>query len=424
MKLTNIPCSLLTSLFFCGLVTAPARCTTIFQPGTDESAFESGGFVNASQFVPVAMMSSSLHSVGDQAYNNGLQNSYELSSGGVTTHVLGTHQLLQRIKELQALDYLHGLSKTDEFTKAIAVAAGDKVKSVVQIAKDPIGTVKNLPMGASRFFGSIGEGLKEAGHGNGSKAIENASGMSKAKARLAFKLGVSPYTDNQELQEQLTNVAWAEAGGGLVLSAASTIVPGAAGTALTAVGGNQILQNQLIDTPPNQLRIMNRKKLFALGLDRDQADAFLMQPYYTPVNSTVIVDALSRIGVSAESFLKEAETADNPEDAFYFQRLAQLLLQYQRTASPIASINVKDGLVCALDKNGTLVVPVSLDYAIWSERVSKRVEAFSSLLSLPNTKVKSLALWTDGQLSPRLCDELGKRSISYKSVDLENLASK
>ena len=401
----------------------PAQTTNPLQPEGGITNFETAGFVEASKFVPVTMISGSLHSVGTQAYNNGLQNTYQLQSASTTTSILGTPLLLRRIKEIYAIDYLRNQSRTDEFTKALAKAGRDKVNSVINVARDPIGSVMNLPKGASRFFGNVGEGLKGVHGGNAGNAMEAATGMSKEKARLAFKLGVSPYTDNQELQEQLSNAAWAMAGGGLVLSAASVVVPGVAGTALTAIGGNQILQNQLINTPPNQLRIMNRKKLFALGLDRDQADAFLIQPYYTPENSTTIVDALSRIGVNPEAFLNEANLAANPEDAFYFQRVAQLLLQYQQSVTPIKSLHVKDGLVCALDKNGALVVPVSLDYGIWSERISKRVDEFSMLLQ-GNTKVKGLTLWTDGQLSARLCDELNKRNISYRMLALDSATLK
>ena len=415
---------LLTALLLAFIVHLPAQSTNFPQPAEPPQNFETSAFVQANAFVPAAMMSGSLHSVGEQAWNNGLQNTYQLTSGGTTTSILGTPLLIQRIREIYAIEYLRGVSKTDEFTTALAKAAGEKVNSVINIARNPIGTVQNLPKGASRFFGNIGEGLKGAREGNAGNAIEAASGMSKAKAKLAFKLGVSPYTDNVLLQEQLSNAAWAMASGGLVLSAASVVVPGAAGTALTAIGGNQILQNQLIDTPPTQLRIINRKKLLALDLDQEQADAFLMQPYYSPENSTIIVHALSLFGVDPQPFLNIANAAASREDAFYFQRLAQLLLQYHRTIAPIRSLHVKGGLICALDKNGVLVVPASLDYAIWNEPVSNRVNEFSALLLLSNTKVKSLSLWTDGQLSTRLCDELTKRNISYRMLALDSVASK
>ena len=118
------------------------------------------------------------------------------------------------------------------------------------------------------------------------------------------------------------------------------------------------------------------------------------------------------------AFLEEAGRASNQEDAFYFQRLAQLLLQYHVTTAPLRSIRMENGIVCGLDRNGTLVVPVSLDYAIWSERVADRAHEFAVLLS-GGKEIKSLAFWTDGALSPRLGQELTTRGISWKMHALD-----
>ncbi len=310
-------------------------------------------------------MTGPLHSVNDHAYNDGLQNVYQLTSDGRTLEITTTPLLIQRINEIYALDYLRGLSKTEEFGKALANSAKAKGKSIVGIVKDPVGTVKNLPKGASRFFGGIGEAMKGGKSETEGGMLDSLAGTNKAKAALAWKLGVSPYTDNQELQEELTNTARAMAGGGLVLGAATMAVTGGAGAALTVIGVNQTLQAALVNSTPEELRIINRKKLLALGENREQADAFLMHPQYSPWHKTIITDALSRIGVNPAAFLKEAGRASNQEDAFYFQRLAQLLLQYHATTAPLRSIRIENGVVCGLDRNGTLVVPVSLDYAIW-----------------------------------------------------------
>ena len=105
-------------------------------------------------------MTGSLHSVAAQAWNDGLENTYQLTSNGQVTVIKGTPLLLQRINEIYALDYLNNLSQTQEFTSAMAKSLGQKVNSVVGIVKDPVGTVQNLPKGASRFFGGIGDALK------------------------------------------------------------------------------------------------------------------------------------------------------------------------------------------------------------------------------------------------------------------------
>ena len=142
-------------------------------------------------------------------------NTYFLYSGDNAFAVTTGIALRTRIREIYAIDKLEGMSKTDEFTKAMKKSGKQKVDSVVGLVKDPVGTIKRVPQGASRFFGRIGESLKggkSEGEGN---VLDSITGVDKAKVALAVKLGVSPYSTNQELQEQLTNTARAMAGGGL-----------------------------------------------------------------------------------------------------------------------------------------------------------------------------------------------------------------
>ena len=172
-------------------------------------------------------MKGRLHTVDPQAENDGLLNTYFLYSGNNAFEVTTGIALRIRIRELYAIDKLRGMSKTEEFTKAMSKAGKQKVESVAGIVKDPIGTIKRVPQGASRFFGRIGEGIKggrSEGEGN---ALQSITGVEKAKVALAAKLGVSPYSTNQELQEQLTNTARAMAGGGFVLSAVPMPIGGA-----------------------------------------------------------------------------------------------------------------------------------------------------------------------------------------------------
>jgi hypothetical protein len=273
--------------------------------------------------------------------------------------------------------------------------------------KDPIGTIKRVPRGASRFFGRIGEGLKGGGSKSEGNALQGITGVEKAKASLAAKLGVSPYSTNQELQEQLTNTAKAMAGGGLVLSIATMPI---GGPVISVLRVNQNLQETLVNATPDDLRIMNRKKLFALGVTRENADEFLMHPWYSPWHETIITDALATIGVDPTLFLSKACQALTEEDANYFQSLAQVLARYHKTKTPLRSIGLENDRVCAMDSSGTLVIPLSCDYAIWSEPAAARVELFSQLPQ-SRPEIKGLALWVDGKVSERAAQELKNRKI-------------
>ena len=94
---------------------------------------------------------------------------------------------------------------------------------------------------------------------------------------------------------------------------------------------NEALQATLVNSPPSELRIINRKKLFALGMNRENADEFLMHPWYSPWQETIIVDALNTIGRDPTAFLDRACRALTEQDANYFQRLAQVLASYHKT---------------------------------------------------------------------------------------------
>jgi hypothetical protein len=376
-----------------------AQTNSTPSPAPLQTAFESAGWVEAKMFLPQEL----LHSVAPQAENDGLVNTYFLSSGvEVTTGIA----LRIRIRELYAIDKLRGMSKTEEFGKALSKAAKGKVESVAGIVRDPIGTVKRVPQGASRFFGRIGEGLKGGGSKTEGNAVQGLTGVDKAKVALAAKLGVSPYSTNQELQEQLTNTARAMAGGGLVVNAA--LMP--LGAVNTVLNMNQTLQQTLVNSTPDDLRIMNRKKLFALGVTRENADEFLMHPWYSPWHEAIITDALATIGVDPTQFLAMATRALTEQDANYFQSLAQVLARYHKTKTPLRSIGLENDRVCAMDSNGTLVIPLSCDYAIWSEPAAARVELFSQLPQ-SRPEIKGLALWVDGKVSERAAQELKNRKI-------------
>jgi hypothetical protein len=380
-------------------------------PPAAAATFESAGTVETKKFIPAELMTGSLHKVGARADNDNLVNTYTLFAEGTEFEVATGLALTTRIREVYAIDALRKMKAGKEVVGGAAAAGGQTVKSAVGIVKNPFGTVKSVPKGASRFFGRIGEGMK-GGKSEGEKSgmLQGITGVTDAKVALAAKLGVNPYSLNQELQKELTKNARAAAAGGLLVKGATSVVAGPAGSILTVVGVNQTLQDAIINSSPEDLRIMNRKKLFDLGVDREQADEFLMHPWYSPWQEAILSDAIATAGVNPNAFLAQACKALTEEDATYFQRLAQVLAAYKATKAPLRSIQVENGIVCAIDSEGSLVVPISCDYAIWAEKPAGRVEAFVALRQ-SRPEIKGLALWVDGKVSDRGLDELKKRQI-------------
>ena len=406
------------SLIAFAFLTIAALGQTETTPSPAPQAFETPGRVPTKMFIPAELMSGPLHSVGDFAENDGMNNTYFLYSGDDAWAVTTGIALRTRIREIYAIAKLREMSKTDEFARAMANAGKQKIEGVVGIVTNPLGTIQNIPLGASRFFGRIGEAMKGGttqGEGN---AVQNMIGVSKAKIALAVKLGVSPYSYNQELQTQLTSNARAMALGGLVVSAATAAVGGPAGDVLMGLNVNQTLQQTLVNSTPDDLRIINRKKLFALNVSRENADAILMHPWYSPWTETIMIDAFSTIGIDPTAFLADACNALTEEDAIFFERLAQVLARYDTTKAQLRSIRVESHAVCALDANGTLVFPLSCDYAIWSEHAAARVAEFAALTQ-GQEDIKGLAVWVDGKVSDRAAQELKSRKIDLVTAVLD-----
>ena len=70
-----------------------------------------------------------------------------------------------------------------------------------------------------------------------------------------------------------------------------------------------------------------------------------------------------------------------------------------------------------MDSNGNLVVPVSLDYAIWTATVARRVDDLAHV-PVDDPTIKSIQIYTDGNASERVKAELSKRAIGYQSISL------
>lgn len=129
-----------------------AQTDTKPSPAPPETTFESGGRVETKMFIPEDLMKGSLHSVGEQAENDGLLNTYFLYSGDRGVEVTTGIALRTRIREIYAIDKLKGMSKTDEFTKALQKAGKQKVDSVVALVRDPVDTIKRVPQERHAFL--------------------------------------------------------------------------------------------------------------------------------------------------------------------------------------------------------------------------------------------------------------------------------
>lgn len=384
--------------------------------------YETPGPVNAEDFLPKSAFAGKKLFVQKTAENNGLQNTYRIRAGSEEYEITGNEAALQYLQELRAIHQLRQISTAKAVTRGLSQSAMSTYETGRQIVRDPLAAVKKVPQGASRFFGKVKDFLNQDEEDTGQKTsvgetIKGFLGIDEAKRKLAARLGVDVYSRNEALQKELNRVASAMAGGGLALNIGTMPIGGAVGIGLTVIGIDQTVHSLINESSPDDLRKWNEQNLTKLGAKPDIITQFLNHPWYSPRQETIITAALRKANVDPNLFLESADQALTEEDGRYYQHVAQLLAAYSEKIAPLQSLRLEDGVLCALDRNGVLVVPVSFDYAIWTETIAQRVDALASRVG-NDQNIKSVKIWTDGRLSDRLKTELDRRSIGYESLSV------
>ena len=375
--------------------------------------FELSGPVQTASYVPQPLMSGPSYDVQSLAYADGLQISYRLQTSDDVETIIGTQSLATRIREINAIFQLRQMNKSEEFTKALRKAGEEKLDSVVGLVKDPVNTVKRIPQGASRFFGRISNAVQNAGQNQGDNGakLQSILGVTRKKAELAIRLGVSPYTTDAILQNELQLAARAMAGGALVVNLAGTAIDGGAGAALQVIVINQTLQRALIESTPEELQIQNRTELASLKVSPEDINALLSNPWFSPWQETLLTYTLKDLRINPSLLVNQAAQSQTEHDARYFVQLALLYKKYHQDTNPLVAFRKDYGILCALDAKGTLVIAVAADLIQWSATVKSRADEFTALIS-PDGPVRSISLITDGAISPIASSALTQLNIT------------
>ena len=265
-------------------------CSALFaQADSTAGNYDPRQPVSTADFSPTSLLSSVLYSVAPLAQPDGQHVTFILQGPGGSERVTGRQRLVIRASEIKAIAALDQIDKSEEFGKALVKAGAEKVESVKDAVKDPLGTAQRLPQGASRFLGRVATAVKNTaeGKGNPRSGVETALGVSRKKAELALQLGVSPYTQDAVLQSKLDATARAMAGGALVVNLSGLVVSGGVGTAISVVNVNQTLQRTLIESSPEEMRVKNRAALAAMGASSGAIDGFLGNPALSPWQQSI-----------------------------------------------------------------------------------------------------------------------------------------
>jgi hypothetical protein len=380
--------------------------------------YETPGILDAYEILPPELLEGKNFWLDRRVVSYGLNNRYTINSHFGKFEANGEEMLRIREHEIKAIGGLREIKKTKAFGEAFKKSATSSLKGAQALITDPVDTIKGVPKGIGKFFSRIGE-MTKGGRGDREEGYtKELIGFSRVKRQYAYKFGVDVYSSNKVLQKELNSVAWAGFAGGMTVTVGMMPLKKASAAAFYAVKGTSLtygMNKILLDTSPEDLQQLNREKMEKMGVRESVIKEFLHNPAYSPRHKTILVQALVEMqGVKGrEQFIKKALYAEYEEEAFLYQRMAEMLHGYHKHVKPIKELVPVRKFAVGYTSDQTIVATFPIDLLYWTELADLGSAALVKL-DLTGRPIKKTEIWVTGALTPRALKEFNARGLVVK----------
>jgi hypothetical protein len=373
-----------------------------------QAGFEQRTILKASSLLGADLLKSNLYTVDEEVINDGLLNHYTVRSIFGVFRPNSTQAAKQVLHEIRAIAAMKKVETKSTAKEAVVQSGKNTVDAVANLVTDPKETLEGAAAGVSSLFNRASQVAgKRQVTGAEDSQVEQLIGKSKSKGKIATKYGVSVYSLNPVLQQELDRLAWADYLGGIGVGLAQSAIPGAGGLLLTASGTARLLNDVINTTPASELWVRNKNKLEAMRIDSDTVQLFLNNPAFSPAFQTVMVDALENMqGVDNRGlFIKISLQANNHEMARVITMIATMTAGYHKNVAPLQSLAPVGRILYAKTKKGATVLVVPVDRILWTAKVAD----VATWLKEPvqgQVKPAGYQLWVLGDFSQKAQAEL------------------
>ena len=358
------------------------------------------------------------HKVDDKVPTEGFYFAFKLHTDFGELKPVGLDLLKKRVRETQALEALHEVSKSEVFIAAAGRSLESVGKGIVSVAEDPESTAKGIGGGLKRFGVNLGrktervvddvtdddDDKEEKSTGEKTENVANSVlGVNKSARVWAQKLQVDPYSRNPILQKALIEIAQVDAAGGI---ATKVVVPIPTVVSTTATVGGLVWGQD-----PEALRKTNEAGLTALGVSQEIAAKFFQNDAFTLTDQTRFVSALGAVKAKGlAGYVDVARDAENPREASFFVESAEMLKRQHGDEGAVSSVLTDSRAMVGLS-GGRAIALLPLDYLAWTEPVS---EATAEIAARAKKELGAagLEMHLTGQASAKARTEL--QSIGWK----------
>jgi hypothetical protein len=350
------------------------------QPGTDASGsgYETPTALRASEVLPPELVSGPHHRVQEEVRADGLHRVFSVDSPFGHFEARGEDELRARIREIEATA---------------------KLRETNQVP------VQDTAVGKSPRPGGLAGWVIEPGAGERPTGAPRAGlvDLDAMKRQVAHELGIDPYTENEALQRELERHVFSTFASGRASrdavdeEAPPEPAPSQEQTDEEAPEEGDRAAELVRDYSQEDLERLHRIELAVMGVEEELREEFLDNPWYNPRDGTQLVDALSSLeGTEGRSAFIEAAIGGSLER---FTRLG--------------------GRVAAYAEDGTLVVPVEADHALWTPNIASFAAAIARAAG-EDPEVAKTRLLVSGKLSARARREIQGLGIDVTEHALES----
>jgi hypothetical protein len=355
--------------------------------------------LHAKDVLPPKIIRGNNYVVKDRVQNDGMINTYELSTLYGPLTVESTEQLMSRIQELNAIQVMEAMDRGKIFDDALVAGVKAPVKGAINLVKAPVDTTKGAIEGAGRFLTNIGRSIM-SDDPHQDNAFKVAVGYDAVKRGFAYEFGINPYSNYEPAMSKLGEVAQASVAGGLAPRAAMAVIDSSVVTALKVTGATEGLRKLIRDNPPGELEKINRAKLAGIGIDPSLVDTLMNNYAYDPQGKTLLVGAIEQLKdvQNRATFIAAAGLVTRQSVARFYRETAQLMAGYHTKIAPVVSLGRIGNIPFLKRADGTVLLVLPLDYIFKTESVANKLHVIDEGLKKTGN-VFAKELWLTGKVN-------------------------
>jgi hypothetical protein len=374
---------------------------------------------SAAASLPAELVSGPDFHVREPVQSDGLMHHYVVVSRFGEFSAYGRTALGVRVREVAALSRIAKTTDIDVLVKTVTGRVQGDVKTIAQVAGNPIKTVVGIPKGVSHLFhgykaeaGELTEQVQQVGKpGESSHVAKDVKaeathyadrylGVSAAERRYYQQLGVDPYTNNEVLRKAVHHLAKVDATINLGLHFVA--IPG-----VPYLSDVKRAMDAIYNEDPAVLRARQRTTLAGYGLTKLEIKRFENTLLLSPTQQKLLGEyAKSLDGVTGrDELFRHAMTLTSEDEVQVFLQSTGLLVGLH-AHRPVTRILSGLRLPTVQFSDGGIAVLGAFDAVYWTEEVATDGAALHVLLP---ANPSELELWTAGTISPRAGAELKTR---------------